>query len=48
MNDRLDFTLMVVKQDYNANDQFKFILSFIRQENDIDKRLKHVKRGYGK
>jgi len=25
MNDRLDFALIVIKLDYNANDQLKFI-----------------------
>jgi len=30
MNDRLDFILTVVKQDYNTNDRLKFILLFIR------------------
>jgi len=30
VNDRLNFVLAVIKQDYNTNDRLKFILSFIR------------------
>ena len=48
MNDRLDFILTMIKQDYNTNDRLKFILSFIRRDNGLNKRLKHVKRGYEK
>jgi len=47
VNDRLDFILTVIK-DYNTNDWLKFILSFIRRDNGLNKRLKHVKREYGK
>ena len=43
MNDRLDFSLTVIKRDYNANDRLKFILSFIRRDNSLNDRLKHVK-----
>jgi len=45
VNDRLDFILTVIKQDYNANDRLKFILSFSRRDNDLNKWLKHVKKG---
>jgi len=48
MNDRLDFILTVIKRYYNSNDRLKFILLFIRWENDLNKWLKHVKKGYGK
>ena len=37
MKDRLDFVLPVIKRDYNTNDRFKFILSFIRRENSLNK-----------
>ena len=33
------------ERDYNTNDRLKFILSFIRRDNDLNKRLKHVKNG---
>ena len=45
MNDRLDFISTVIKQYYNSNDRLKFILLFIRWENDLNKWLKHVKKG---
>ena len=45
MNDWLDFALTVIKRNYNANNQLKFILSFIRRDNGLTKRLKHVKNG---
>ena len=37
-----------LRKSYNSNDRWKFILWFIRRENDLNKWLKHVKRGYGK
>ena len=43
MNDRLDFILIVIKQDYNTNDQLKFILSIIKRDNDLNDRSKLVK-----
>ena len=41
----LDFILTEIKRYYNSNDRWKFILFFIRWENDLNKWLKHVKRG---
>jgi len=38
-NDQLDF-LTVIKRDYNTNDQLKFILSIIKRDNGLNKRLK--------
>jgi len=43
VNDQLDFSLIVIKRDYNANDRLKFILSFIRRDNDLNDQLKLVK-----
>jgi len=48
MTERSDFILTEINRCYNSNDQRKFILFFIRGENDLSKWLKHVKRGYGK
>jgi len=48
VKDRSDFILTKIKRYYNSNDRWKFILFFIRQENGLNKWLKHVKRGYGK
>jgi len=48
VKDRSDFILTEIKRYYNLNDRWKFILFLIRQENDLNKWLKHVKRGYGK
>ena len=45
MSDCLDFALVVIKRDYNANDRLKFILSIIRRDNDLKYRLKLVKNG---
>jgi len=45
VNDRLDFVLTVIKQDYNANDRLKFILSFIRRDNGLNDQLKLIKNG---
>jgi len=45
VNDRLDFSLTVIKRDYNANDRLKFILSFIRRDNNLNNRLKLIKNG---
>jgi len=36
VNDRLDFILIVIKQDYYTNDQLKFILSIIRRDNGFN------------
>ena len=43
VNDRLYFSLTVIKRDYNANDGLKFILSLIRRDNSLNERLKLVK-----
>ena len=48
MKDRSDFILTEIKRYFNSNDRWKFILFLIRRENDLNKLLKHVKRGYGK
>ena len=48
MTEQLDFILTEIKRCYNTNDRYKFILFFIRRENDLNKWLKHVKRGYRK
>jgi len=45
MDNRLDFTLTVIKRHYNTNDWLKLILSFIRRDNDLNDRLKLVKNG---
>ena len=45
MNNWLDFVLIVIKRDYNANDRLKFILSFIRRENGLNDWSKLVKNG---
>jgi len=34
---RLNFILIVIKQDYNTNDWLKFILSIIRRDNGLNK-----------
>jgi len=48
MTERSEFILTEIKGCYNTNDWWKFILFLIRRENDLNKLLKHVKRGYGK
>ena len=48
VKDRSDFILTEIKRYYNSNDRWKFILFLIRRENDLNKWLKHVKKGYGK
>jgi len=48
VKDRSDFVLTDIKTYYNSNDRWKFILFLIRRENELNKLLKHVKRGYGK
>jgi len=48
VKDQSDFILTEIKRYYNSNDRWEFILFFIRRENDLNKWLKHVKRGYGK
>ena len=45
MNDRLDFVLTEIKQDYSTNDRLKFILSIIKRDNDLNDRSKLVKNG---
>jgi len=37
VNDRLDFILIVIKQDDNTNDRLKFILSIIRRDKGLNK-----------
>ena len=46
--ERSEFILIETNGYYNSNDRWKFILFFIRWENDLNKWLKHVKRGYRK
>jgi len=48
MTERPKFILKEIKGCYNTNDRWKFILFFIRRENDLKIWLKHVERGYGK
>ena len=48
VKDQWDFILTEIKRYYNSNDRWKFILLLIRRENDLNKWLKHVKRGYKK
>jgi len=48
MTERSEFILTEIKGCYNTNDRWKFILFLIRRENDLNKWLKHVKKGYGK
>jgi len=48
MTERSEFILTEIKGCYNTNDWWKFILFLIRRENDLNKWLKHVKRGYEK
>jgi len=48
MTERSEFILTEIKGCCNTNDRWKFILFLIRRENDLNKWLKHVKRGYGK
>jgi len=37
MTERSDFILTEIKRCYNSNYQWKFILFFIRRENDLNK-----------
>ena len=48
MTERSEFILTEIKGCYNTNDRWKFILFFIRRENDLNKWLKHVKKGVQK
>ena len=48
MTEWSDFILTEINGYYNSNDRWKFILFFIRRENDLSKLVKHVKKGVWK
>ena len=48
MTERWDFILTETNGYCNSNDRWKFILFFIRRENDLSKLVKHVKKGVWK
>ena len=48
MTEWSEFILTEIKGCYNTNDRWKFILFFIRRENDLNKMTKARKKGVRK